>query len=147
MCHSALCFRNSPFWLRFTMSLYYRLDAGAWRNVQSTWNRFQGITDPEATPQGALQSAKSVSETFFDHPIVSFSFLVVAVLIQEIGFVYNRNELLQKHIEFLEGLGIAGVSHHDLLFTKEAEPLPPPGLEEEDLKASWEPRWVLSHFT
>lgn len=56
---------------------------------------------------------------------------------------YNQrkvNELLQEHIEFLEGLGIAGVSHHDLLFTKEAEPLPPPGLEEEDLKASWEPR-------
>lgn len=47
---------------------------------------------------------------------------------------------LQAHLEFLEGLGIAGVSHHDLLFTKEAEPLPPPGLEDQDLKASWEPR-------
>ncbi|KAG0612288.1 hypothetical protein M758_6G015500 [Ceratodon purpureus] len=50
------------------------------------------------------------------------------------------DEGLQAHIEFLEGLGIAGVSHHDLLFTKEAEPLPPPGLEDQDLKASWEPR-------
>lgn len=52
----------------------------------------------------------------------------------------NRDEGLQAHIEFLEGLGIAGVSHHDLLFTKEAEPLPPPGLEDQDLNASWEPR-------
>lgn len=50
------------------------------------------------------------------------------------------NTDLQGHIEFLEGLGIAGVSHHDLLFTKEAEPLPPPGFEDDDLKASWEPR-------
>jgi hypothetical protein len=47
---------------------------------------------------------------------------------------------LKQHIDFLEGLGIAGVSHHDLLFTKEEKPLPPPGPEENDLKATWEPR-------
>ncbi|KAG0625186.1 hypothetical protein M758_2G034400 [Ceratodon purpureus] len=51
---------------------------------------------------------------------------------------HKIDEGLQGHIEFLEGLGIAGVSHHDLLFTKEAEPLPP--AEDQDLKASWEPR-------
>lgn len=53
---------------------------------------------------------------------------------------HKIDEGLQKHIEFLDGLGIAGVSHHDLLFTKEAEPLPPPGSEDQDLNATWEPR-------
>lgn len=60
------------------------------------------------------------------------------VLILPYDIVCRSDEGLQGHIEFLEGLGIVGVSHHDLLFTKEAEPLPPP--EDQDLKASWEPR-------
>ncbi|XP_024362916.1 SNF2 domain-containing protein ENL1 isoform X1 [Physcomitrium patens] len=62
---------------------------------------------------------------------------------------YKIDEELGEHIHFLAELGIAGVSHHDLLFTK-AEPLPPPGYDEdEDLKASWEPRnssYVEQHF-
>lgn len=62
------------------------------------------------------------------------------VLIPSNDDICCSDEGLQKHIEFLDGLGIAGVSHHDLLFTKEAEPLPPPGSEDQDLNATWEPR-------
>lgn len=40
-----------------------------------------------------------------------------------------REEPLKVHIEFLESLGIAGVSHHSLLFSKTA-PVPVPSEEE-----------------
>ncbi len=54
---------------------------------------------------------------------------------------FCRDESLQKHIVFLQGLGIAGVSHHDLLFSKAAEPVPPAGPDDKDLNVMWEPRY------
>lgn len=42
-----------------------------------------------------------------------------------------RDDSLRRHIEFLETQGIAGVSHHNLLFSKTA-PEPVHVLEEED---------------
>ncbi|CAK9222911.1 unnamed protein product [Sphagnum troendelagicum] len=53
---------------------------------------------------------------------------------------HRIDEGLQKHIVFLQGLGIAGVSHHDLLFSKAAEPVPPAGPDDKDLNVTWEPR-------
>lgn len=45
---------------------------------------------------------------------------------------------LKQHIEFLEGQGIAGVSHHNLLYSKtESVQSPPP--EENDM-SKWDPR-------
>jgi hypothetical protein len=54
---------------------------------------------------------------------------------------HRIDEGLQKHIVFLQGLGIAGVSHHDLLFSKAAEPVPPAGPDDKDLNVTWEPRY------
>lgn len=54
---------------------------------------------------------------------------------------FCRDEGLQKHIVFLQGLGIAGVSHHHLLFSKAAEPVPPAGPDDKDLNVTWEPRY------
>ncbi|CAM6046593.1 unnamed protein product [Sphagnum compactum] len=53
---------------------------------------------------------------------------------------HRIDEGLQNHIVFLQGLGIAGVSHHDLLFSKAAEPVPPAGPDDKDLNVTWEPR-------
>ncbi|CAM6093032.1 unnamed protein product [Calypogeia fissa] len=48
---------------------------------------------------------------------------------------------LEEHITYLEGLSmIAGVSHHDLLYSKAAPPLPPAVDDEADTEVSWEPR-------
>lgn len=33
---------------------------------------------------------------------------------------FCRDEFLESHVKFLETLGIAGVSHHSLLFSKTA---------------------------
>ncbi|CAK9874771.1 unnamed protein product [Sphagnum jensenii] len=49
---------------------------------------------------------------------------------------HRIDEGLQKHIVFLQGLGIAGVSHHDLLFSKAAEPVPPAGPDDKDLNVT-----------
>lgn len=56
-------------------------------------------------------------------------------------YFFCRDEGLQKHIVFLQGLGIAGVSHHDLLFSKAAEPVPPAAPDDKDLNVTWEPRY------
>eukprot|EP00250_Pteridium_aquilinum_P026585 c33244_g1_i1 orf=42-3104(+) len=52
---------------------------------------------------------------------------------------YERDEQLDDHIKFLESQNIAGVSHHDLLFTKQAPELP--AAENEAL-----PSWDIQHW-
>ncbi|KAL6219876.1 hypothetical protein ACLB2K_007635 [Fragaria x ananassa] len=47
---------------------------------------------------------------------------------------YTMEESLQSHIEFLETQGIAGVSHHSLLFSKTAPPLPEVDVEQEEVE-------------
>jgi hypothetical protein len=54
---------------------------------------------------------------------------------------YLRGILFFCRDEGLQGLGIAGVSHHDLLFSKAAEPVPPAGPDDKDLNVTWEPRY------
>lgn len=50
-------------------------------------------------------------------------------------FLQNyRDESLEEHIKFLESLGIAGVSHHSLLFSKTA---PVAAVQEEEEIARW----------
>lgn len=48
--------------------------------------------------------------------------------------IYCREDSLQSHIEFLETQGIAGVSHHSLLFSKTAPPLPEVDAEQEEVE-------------
>lgn len=51
---------------------------------------------------------------------------------------HEIDALLKQHIEFLEGQGIAGVSHHSLLYSKtESVQSPPP--EDNDM-SKWDPR-------
>ncbi|KAK9950150.1 hypothetical protein M0R45_005652 [Rubus argutus] len=47
---------------------------------------------------------------------------------------HTMEESLQSHIEFLETQGIAGVSHHSLLFSKTAPPLPVVEGEQEEVE-------------
>ncbi|KAL6225468.1 hypothetical protein ACLB2K_004318 [Fragaria x ananassa] len=47
---------------------------------------------------------------------------------------YTMEDSLQSHIEFLETQGIAGVSHHSLLFSKTAPPLPEVDAEQEEVE-------------
>ncbi|BBN00514.1 DNA excision repair protein ERCC-6-like [Marchantia polymorpha subsp. ruderalis] len=54
---------------------------------------------------------------------------------------HRTDKDLEEHIRYLEGLSmIAGVSHHDLLYSKAAPELPPAQDDEDDAKAQWEPR-------
>lgn len=48
---------------------------------------------------------------------------------------YERDEQLEDHIKFLESQNIAGVSHHDLLFSKQAPELP---AAENEALLSWD---------
>jgi hypothetical protein len=43
-----------------------------------------------------------------------------AILSLNLCFCFCRDEFLESHIKFLETQGIAGVSHHSLLFSKTA---------------------------
>lgn len=57
--------------------------------------------------------------------------------------LWFRDKDLEEHIRYLEGLSmIAGVSHHDLLYSKAAPELPPAQDDEDDAKAQWEPRYL-----
>lgn len=47
-----------------------------------------------------------------------FYFLIILI-----SHVCDRDESLKAHIKFLESQGIAGVSHHSLLFSKAAAPV------------------------
>lgn len=49
--------------------------------------------------------------------------------VTDIVFLY-RDPSLKAHTKFLESLGIAGISHHSLLFSRTA---PVPVVEEEEL--------------
>ncbi|XP_024537177.1 protein CHROMATIN REMODELING 24 isoform X1 [Selaginella moellendorffii] len=57
-------------------------------------------------------------------------------LYEEHASQFEVDEELAKHIKFLERQGIAGVSHHDLLFSKAAPELPPAADEEVSATAS-----------
>ncbi|KAL2653795.1 hypothetical protein R1flu_021923 [Riccia fluitans] len=52
---------------------------------------------------------------------------------------HRADDDLEEHIRYLEDLDvIAGVSHHDLLYSKAAPELPPAPDDEEDATAQWE---------
>ncbi|KAI5054611.1 hypothetical protein GOP47_0029756 [Adiantum capillus-veneris] len=53
---------------------------------------------------------------------------------EEHSMQYQRDEQLEEHITFLESQNIAGVSHHDLLFSKQAPELPAAENESWDLQ-------------
>ena len=58
--------------------------------------------------------------------------------------IYIRDEELRDHIKFLETLNIAGVSHHDLLFSKQA---PDVDTTEKDGLLNWDAQYVTFSFS
>ncbi|KAJ7547607.1 hypothetical protein O6H91_08G094800 [Diphasiastrum complanatum] len=75
--------------------------------------------------QQELRELLTVPETGFDISMTQQQ------LYLEHSSQCNIDDKLQQHINFLEAQGIAGVSYHDLLFSKEAPELPPAADDEE----------------
>ncbi|WOL11345.1 protein CHROMATIN REMODELING 24 [Canna indica] len=87
-------------------------------------------TATEHKEQTRYFSQKDISE-LFSLPEQGFDVsLTQQQLQEEHDQQLNMDEYLKKHMEFLQGLGIAGVSHHSLLYSKTAVlPMVPENIE------------------
>lgn len=70
---------------------------------------------------------------YFSHQELEFKLPMTSRMLNRF-LMFARDEFLKGHIQFLENQGIAGVSHHSLLFSKSAPPVQVLSEEEEVLR-------------
>ncbi|KAL3685797.1 hypothetical protein R1sor_003819 [Riccia sorocarpa] len=107
----------------------------------TTTLRIAGLMKTATETQNQLRyfSRQELHE-LFRVPATGFDVSVTQRQMAEEHFGEHRaDEDLEEHIRYLEELDIiAGVSHHDLLYSKPAPDLPPAEDDEEDKTAQWE---------